>query len=171
MNNNKKIFIGVGSNLRGHMSSPNKNIDLVLYYLNYSGLRVIRKSSIYKSKPMPSGLGPFYYNRVIQIESTYSAFKILSILQNIENIFGRKRTKYRNIPRIMDLDIIDCRKELINHRLLSLPHPKINERDFVLKPLCEIEPNWVHPRNNKNIKSLLVKINRYSINKAIKVNK
>ena len=153
------------------MSSPNKNIDLVLYYLNYSGLRVIRKSSIYKSKPMPSGLGPSYYNRVIQIESTYSAFKILSILQNIENIFGRKRTKYRNIPRIMDLDIIDCRKELINHRLLSLPHPKINERDFVLKPLCEIEPNWVHPRNNKNIKSLLVKINRYSINKAIKVNK
>ena len=171
MNNKKKIFIGIGSNLRGHMSSPNKNIDLVLYYLNYSGLRVIRKSSIYKSKPMPSGLGPSYYNRVIQIESTYSAFKILSILQNIENIFGRKRTKYRNIPRIMDLDIIDCRKELINHRLLSLPHPKINERDFVLKPLCEIEPNWVHPRNNKNIKSLLVKINRYSINKAIKVNK
>ena len=48
---------------------------------------------------MPSGLGPSYYNRVIQIESTHSAFKILSILQNIENIFGRKRTKYEEYTK------------------------------------------------------------------------
>ena len=75
------------------------------------------------------------------------------------------------MSRIVDLDIIDCRRELISNKLSSLPHPRITERDFVLRPLLEIEPNWIHPENNKKIKSLLVKNNRYSINKAIKINK
>ena len=171
MNRKNKVFIGIGSNLKGHMCSSKKIIDIVLYYISLKGLRVVRKSSIYKSKPNPLGLGPSFYNRVILVESAISALSILSILNSVENNFGRKRKKYKNMSRILDLDIIDCRRELISNNLLSLPHPRINERDFVLRPLLEIEPNWIHPKNNKKIKSLLVKNNRYSINKATKINK
>ena len=166
MKNNNRIFISIGSNLKGHMNSSKEIMNSSLCYLNSRGLKVIKKSNIYKSRPWPSGHGPYFYNRVVVIESKISAFKILCILKAIEITFGRKLRKYKNSPRVLDLDIIDCRNEVVKSNLLTIPHPRLNVRDFILKPLQELDTNWVHPINNKNIKSLLVNNNRYSINKA-----
>ena len=98
-----------------------------------------------------------------------AANNILLILKDIECIFGRKKNTINNSPRILDLDLIDCRGEIINNDELIIPHPKLCVRDFVLRPLYELDSNWIHPVYYKKIKSLLVKNNRYSINSAIKV--
>ena len=166
---NNDVLIGIGSNLKGHMNSSNKIMDIALLYLSLRGLRSIKVSNIYKSRPAPSGLGPVFFNRLILVNSKKPANNILLILKDIERIFGRKKNTINNSPRILDLDLIDCRGEVINNDALILPHPRLCNRDFVLKPLYEINSNWIHPINNKNIKSLLVKNNRYSINNAIKV--
>lgn len=166
---NNDVFIGIGSNLKGHMNSSHSIMDVVLYNLSIKGLRAIKISSIYKSRPLPSGLGPIFFNRIILVNTKKSANNILSILKDIERLFGRKKNKIINSPRILDLDLIDCRGEVINNNMLILPHPKLCVRDFVLNPLYELNPNWIHPVYYKKIKSLLVKNNRYSINSAIKV--
>ena len=169
MKNYKKniVYIGLGSNLNGHMSTTFNMLNIVTSYLSLKGLRVIGSSSIYKSRPLPSGLGPYFYNSVIIVKSSMKAINILLILKDIERIFGRKEYKYKNSPRVLDLDLIDCRGEISNMgSLLKLPHPKLTERDFVLHPLYELDPNWVHPVSSIKIKSLLVRNNKYSISLA-----
>tara|TARA_B100000686_G_scaffold9436_1_gene9485 strand:+ start:1131 stop:1646 length:516 start_codon:yes stop_codon:yes gene_type:complete len=166
---NNNVFIGIGSNLKGHMNSSTKIMDIALLYLSLRGLRAIKVSNIYKSRPLPSGLGPVFFNRIILVNSKKSANNILLILKDIECIFGRKKNTINNSPRILDLDLIDCRGEIINNDELIIPHPKLCVRDFVLRPLYELDSNWIHPVYYKKIKSLLVKNNRYSINSAIKV--
>ena len=166
MKNYKKniVYIGIGSNLNGHMSTSFNTLNIVISYLSRKGLRVIRSSSIYKSRPFPNGLGPHFYNSVILVKSSMKAINILLILKDIERTFGRKRCKYKNSPRVLDLDLLDCRGEISNmDSLLQLPHPKMIERDFVLRPLYELDPNWVHPESDTNIKSLLARNNRYNI--------
>jgi len=167
---NNEVFIGIGSNLKGHMNSSHEIMDIVLIYLSLRGLRAVKVSNVYKSRSLPSGLGPIFFNRIILVNTNKTANNILIILKDIERIFGRKKNTIINSPRILDLDLIDCRGEVINNDILVLPHPRLCTRDFVLKPLYEINSKWIHPINYKNIKSLLVKNNRYSINNAIKVN-
>ena len=161
------VYIGIGSNLNGHMSTSFNMLNIVISYLSLKGLRVISSSSIYKSRPLPSGLGPYFYNSVIIVKSSMKAVDILRILKDIERIFGRKKYKYKNSPRVLDLDLLDCRGEISNMgSLLKLPHPKLTKRDFVLHPLYELNPNWAHPESAIKIKSLLVRNNRYSIGLA-----
>ena len=92
--------------------------------------------------------------------------EVLRRLKIIEKAFGR-RSKVRNSPRVLDLDIIDYRGEVINYKFhLNVPHPKLHNRDFVLKPLYEIYPNWIDPSSGKTIKSLLYNYKRSNISFA-----
>ena len=163
---NNNIIISIGSNLNGHMNSSKHVLNTVFNYLSNYNLRVRKASNIYVSKPFPSGLGPLFYNRVIMIESDLNPLEVLRRLKSIEKIFGR-RSKIRNSPRVLDLDIIDYRGEIINYKYhLNLPHPRMNDRDFVLKPLYEICPTWVNPSSGKTIKSLLYNYTRSNISIA-----
>ena len=166
MKNNNNVIIAIGSNLTGHMNSSKNTLDVVFNYLSKYGLRVRKASNIYISKPFPSGLGPLFYNRVILVKSNLSPLDILSRLKNIEKIFG-KRSNIRNSPRVLDLDIIDYGGEIINYKYhLNLPHPKMQDRDFVLKPLYEIYPTWVNPSSGMTIKTLLYNYKRSNISIA-----
>ncbi|MBT4109096.1 MAG: 2-amino-4-hydroxy-6-hydroxymethyldihydropteridine diphosphokinase, partial [Pelagibacterales bacterium] len=111
---NSNVFISIGSNLNGHMNTSKKILDVVFNYLNTHDLRVLKASKVYRSKPFPSGLGPIFYNRVVLIKSNLNPIEILNRLKCIEKIFS-KRSKVRNSPRVLDLDILDCRGEIINY--------------------------------------------------------
>ena len=166
---NSNVFISIGSNLNGHMNNSKSTLDVVFNYLISHGLRVRKASKIYISKPFPSGLGPLFYNRVVLIKSDLKSLEILYRLKSIERIFSN-RSKVRNAPRVLDLDIIDCRGEVINYKNnLNLPHPKMCNRDFVLKPLYDISPTWVNPSTGETIKSILYNCKRLNISVAKRI--
>ena len=131
MYSNNSIFISIGSNLRGHMNNSKNIMDTVFFNLSSEGLRVRYASKIYISKPMPSGLGPLFYNRVVSIKSNLNPIEILNILKRIEKTYSR-RSKLRNSPRVLDLDILDFKGKIINKGdILQIPHPRMNKRDFI----------------------------------------
>ena len=166
MSKKNNIFISIGSNLRGHMNNPKYIMDIVFHNLSNQGLRVICASKIYISKPSPSGLGPLFYNRVIIIKTNLSPEDILKRLKKIERIYSN-RSIQRNSPRVLDLDILDYKGEIINKSdYIQIPHPKLYCRDFILKPLHDISPYWVHPINGKSVKSLLYNCKRSNISIA-----
>lgn len=163
---NNDIIISIGSNLNGHMNRSKTILDIVFLYLSNQGLRVRKYSKIYISKPYPSGLGPKFYNRVVLVKSDLNPKEILFRLKYIERIFSR-RSNTRNSPRVLDLDILDYKGKIINYQnFLNIPHPKIINRDFVLKPLNDICPNWTNPSNGQSIKKLLYNYKRSNISIA-----
>ena len=166
MYSNNNIFISIGSNLRGHMNNSKNIMDIVFFNLSSAGLRVRYASKIYISKPMPSGLGPLFYNRVVSIKSNLNPIEIMEILKRIEKTYSR-RSKLRNSPRVLDLDILDFKGKIINKgNTLQIPHPRMNKRDFILKPLHHLSPYWTSPINGKTIKSLIYKCKRSNISIA-----
>jgi 2-amino-4-hydroxy-6-hydroxymethyldihydropteridine diphosphokinase len=102
---------------------------------------VTRHSSLYRTVPVDSG-GPDYINAVAQIETRLCAPELLARLQGIEHRAGRERP-YPNAPRTLDLDILLYGEARIESARLSVPHPRMNERAFVLVPLAEIAPHRV----------------------------
>ena len=166
MYSNNNIFVSIGSNLRGHMNNSKNIMDIVFFNLSSAGLRVRYASKIYISKPMPSGLGPLFYNRVISIKSNLNPIEIMKILKRIERTYSR-RSKLRNSPRVLDLDILDYKGRIINKgNILQIPHPRMGKRDFILKPLHDLSPYWTDPINGKPIKSLIYKCKRSNISIA-----
>ena len=98
-------------------------------------------SSLYRTAPIESS-GPDYFNAVLKISTHYPAYSLLSALQKIEHSAGRERP-YRNAPRTLDLDILLYGDAQIESDLLSIPHPRMWDRAFVLLPLHEIAQEWV----------------------------
>ena len=104
-------------------------------------VRVLRRSSLYLSAPVDSS-GPDYVNGVVQISTTLSAPDLLTQLQMLETASGRERP-YRNAPRTLDLDILTYGSARIDSPVLTLPHPRMAQRAFVLMPLAELAPHRV----------------------------
>jgi len=119
-------------------------------------VREVEVSPLYKSPAWPDPSDPAYVNAVARIETLMPADQLLSVLQAIEASFGRRRTT-RNAPRTLDLDLI-AHGDLVTgdegDRLI-LPHPRLADRAFVLRPLADIAPNWCHPINGASVVDLL----------------
>ncbi len=105
------------------------------------GVRVVRASSLYRTAPVESS-GPDYLNAVAEVSTTLTAPALLDALQAIEQAAGRERP-YRNAPRTLDLDLLLYGSASIASRTLTVPHPRMWERAFVLVPLWEIAPELV----------------------------
>src|SRR6185369_4473248 len=101
--------------------------------------RVVRASSLHETRPHEAS-GPDFINAVAQIETRLDAMELLARLQGIEQAFGRERP-YRNAPRTLDLDLLLYGSARIDSKLLTVPHPRMMEREFVLAPLREIAPD------------------------------
>ena len=128
------VFIALGSNLNNPIYHVEKGIRDVNHLPE---TRVIKRSSLYKSKPVGPQNQSDYINAVIKIITNYEPMELLDNLQSIENKHNRKRIK-RWGPRTLDLDILIFNNLIINHERLIIPHPEIINRDFVLIPLKEI---------------------------------
>jgi len=107
------------------------------------GTRVLRVSSLYRSAPVDAG-GPDYLNAVAEIATTLPPPALLHALQALEQAAGRERP-YRNAPRTLDLDILFYGDVRLESAALTLPHPRLHERAFVLLPLAELAPERVVP--------------------------
>ena len=130
-------FIAFGSNL----GDRQKNIDNALKLLMREGVSLLKGSSIMETEPVggPPGQGKFF-NGVIKVETDLSPHELLQKLLSIEKQLGRIRS-VRNAPRIIDLDILCYDDIILDDPDLTIPHPRTKEREFVMKPLLEIEPD------------------------------
>ena len=133
-------FIGLGANLGDLAAALRDAADRIAAL---PGTRVLRQSSMYRTAPVGAG-GPDYLNAVIEVETTLSAHELLAAMQGIENAAGRERP-YLNAPRTLDLDLLLYGDEQIATTTLTVPHPRMVERAFVLVPLAEIAPRRVAP--------------------------
>ena len=152
------ILLGIGSNLASSFGDRFENIKLAIRHLKKSGIKIIKQSSFYETLSYPDIKNPKFINVVIAVDAVLKAEDLMSLLISIEEKLERKR-KIKNDPRTCDIDIIDYRGKVINfqHKNLKLqiPHEKINQRNFVLFPLKEICPGWIHPSTRKNIDDLI----------------
>ena len=140
------ILIGLGANLPSDYGTPAETLEAAKSAMISSGIEIKQSSRTYLSAPVPVSDAPWYANAVALIETELSPHELLKLLNKIEADFGRIRT-YRNAPRVLDLDILAFNDEIIGDdgADLCLPHPRMYNRAFVLKPLNEIASNWQHP--------------------------
>jgi len=153
------IYIGIGSNLNGkNNETPLQNCKKALVELKKE-VNICKISSWYKSEPIPVSNQPWFINGAIEISTNKSSLDLLEFILSIEEVFGRVREK-KNEARILDLDIIDYKKKIlyIKNKLI-IPHPRMHERSFVLQPLSELNPKWIHPIKKKGIKELIRNLN------------
>ena len=129
-----QVYLGIGSN-KNH---PYFRIYTVLKQINrIKSTNIVKKSSLYVTKPLGPQAQPNFINSVIEIRTNLKPIELLDELQNLEKLHNRKKTK-RWGPRSMDIDILIYNKLIMNTDKLVIPHPGLKYRDFVLMPLYEI---------------------------------
>ena len=131
-------YLALGANLGDAQAAVREAMDAIDAL---PGTRVVRRSSLYRTAPMESS-GPDYINAVLEAVTTLSAPDLLQELQAVELRAGRQRP-YRNAPRTLDLDILLFGEARVHSDALTIPHPRMQERAFVLVPLGEIAPQLV----------------------------
>jgi len=119
------------------------------------GISLIASSRLYRSAPMGPQDQPDYLNAVVIIETRLSAQQLLGCMQDIESHFGRKRDGLRWGERTLDLDLIAYDNMQMQSDELTLPHPGMQDRLFVLQPMHDICPEWLHPVTGKSVTHLL----------------
>jgi len=117
------------------------------------GITISSCSQFYQTAPVPASDQPWYVNAVIAVETGLDASALLKLLHDLESDFGRIRG-IRNESRILDLDLLAYGDE-IHAGDMDLPHPRLHGRLFVLHPLCDIAPDWMHPILRKSARQLL----------------
>lgn len=158
----RKVYIALGSN----QNDPLERLKEAKNKLIESGLKFIEESSIYETEAWGLKDQKNFLNQVIKIETLRYPFDLIKDLLNIESEMGRKRD-IRWGSRTIDLDILFYEDWVLKCPKLTIPHPKIQERNFVLVPLNEIAPNFIHPIYLKPIHELLQESNDNSWVKKI----
>ena len=137
-------YVGLGANLPTAWRSPRQALDDAIVALADIGHgRPIASSRVYTSDPVDAD-GPPFFNQVARLEWPLDAEALLDALQAIEARFGRERP-YRNAPRTLDLDLLMLGDRQLDTPRLTLPHPRMHQRLFVLMPLAELAPGLVIP--------------------------
>ncbi len=153
----KSIYLGIGSNL----GNKRKNIEKAKFELTKNKITIIKSSSFYQSLSWPNPKHPKFLNIVIKVSTNLKPLKLLEIFKQIEVGLGRKKSK-KNSPRECDIDLIDYDK-MIKIKKITLPHPRMHIRNFVLLPLFEIDKNWIHPISKDHIKKLILSLSNRDI--------
>jgi 2-amino-4-hydroxy-6-hydroxymethyldihydropteridine diphosphokinase len=135
-----KAFIALGSNL----GDKRKNIEIAIEKLKEKGIKILKVSSIIETEPYGYKDQDSFLNAVCLVETSLDPFSLLRVLLNIEEEMGRKRI-FKWGPRNIDLDIIFYDDLVIESEELIIPHPDAHNRTFVMGPISEIEPDFVHP--------------------------
>jgi len=145
-----RVFLSIGSNI----GEKEKNCLEAIAILKKSGLIIKKTSSVYITEPWGLKNQPDFANMAVEAFTELEPLELLCLLKKIEKNMGRKPTvKYG--PRIIDIDIIFYDALVYKSEKLTIPHPLMHERYFVLKPLSEIAPDFVHPVLNLTVKELL----------------
>lgn len=140
------ILIGLGGNLESHAGSPRATCAAALEKLERLNISVVRRSPWYETAPVPTSDQPLFTNGVAELETDHTPQELLHILHAIEDEFLRRRV-LPNGARTLDLDLLSYHDRVreAGGPPPILPHPRLHERAFVLLPLCDLAPGWVHP--------------------------
>ncbi len=151
---NKSIcYLGLGTNI----GDRRQNLKEAIFRISHnSKIKLLSSSSIYKTEPMYKKDQDYFYNSTLKIETVYEPEELLTICKKIEREMGRDFNQIKNGPRIIDIDIEYFADKIIDKEILQIPHHRIMERLFVLKPLSEIAKNFICPQSGKTIKKLLL---------------
>lgn len=134
----EQVYLGLGSNLGDRQA----NIQMAVTRLQQEHIHTFKHSSIIETDPVGGPPQDKYLNAVIEVQTNYNPQDLLKITQSIEKSMGRVKT-VPNGARIIDIDILLYKELKIETHTLTIPHPRIGERSFVLIPLTEIAPNLV----------------------------
>lgn len=148
------IFVAVGSNLSApDLGGPLEICTRALTRLDSTGITVTAVSRFYETAPVPVSDQPWFVNAVARVTTSLDAATLLERLHQVEQAFGRVRHR-RNEARVLDLDLIDY-NGVVSAGPPILPHPRMADRAFVLLPLYDLAPNWVHPSSRLSITDLI----------------
>jgi 2-amino-4-hydroxy-6-hydroxymethyldihydropteridine diphosphokinase len=149
------ILIGLGANLPNpRFGAPVTTLNAAVNRLKELGIRILARSRWYESAPVPVSDQPKFVNAVVSVATELQPEALLALLHRIEAEFGRVRS-VRNAARMLDLDLIAYRNVVNHDGVPQLPHPAMHLRAFVLLPLREIAPRWVHPWLGKSLDELI----------------
>jgi len=148
----RQAYLAIGSNL----GNKNNNIEITKFELEKYKIKILKFSSNYISESWPDTSMPNYINIIVKIETSLIPLELLKVCNLIESKLGRIRTK-KNSPRTCDIDIIDYDNTILveYNNKLTLPHPRMCKRNFVLLPLFEVDKSWKHPKSKINIVKLI----------------
>jgi 2-amino-4-hydroxy-6-hydroxymethyldihydropteridine diphosphokinase len=150
MAHGRLVYISLGSNIGDRAAMLARGIEA----LDAAGVRVLRRSSLYASEPVDAPPQAWFLNAVVEASTSLMPLQLLRVLMGIEQALGRRRTVFHG-PRTLDLDILFYGSSVIHAPTLEVPHPRIEQRRFVLVPLAELAPGMRHPVSRKAVSQLL----------------
>ncbi len=158
------LLLGVGGNVAGPWGSPRATLARACRELEQAGVKIVRASNYYCTRPVGDTPQPRYLNAVLLAKAYIAPGALLRLLKQIERRAGR-RTGRAMTSRPLDLDVLDFGGRRIGKPArrrergrLILPHPEMHKRAFVLVPLLEVAPAWRHPRSGRSAKALLAQL-------------
>ena len=147
----KPVYLGLGSNVGDPVAQIRKALERIR---GTKGIRLLRVSSLYRTEPLGETDQDWFVNAVAEVETSLLPLQLLDRLQEIEERMERN-TPYRWGPRSIDLDILFFGNRVVEEPELTIPHPLVEQRRFVLEPLVELAPDGVHPLHGKTFLELL----------------
>lgn len=170
----RSMLIALGGNLTSSVGTPRETLTAALKFMQTSGAVIRAISPFYHTPAFPAGAGPDYVNGAVRIEVPWTPAQALAVLHRIEAKFGRERTQ-RWGQRTLDLDLLAVDDIVLpdrnTHKIwrdlpleaqigrtpdqLILPHPRLQDRAFVLVPLADVAPDWVHPLLKMPVRAML----------------
>jgi 2-amino-4-hydroxy-6-hydroxymethyldihydropteridine diphosphokinase len=152
------ILLSLGSNLPSKFGDSKNTILKCYEFFNNNDIKILKKSSFYETFAIPNKSDPKFVNSVISVETRFSPEELIKYILKVEKKFDRKREQI-NAPRTCDIDIVDFNSKIINifnkNISLEIPHPRLEQRSFVLYPIREIDKNWKSPLSGKKIDQLI----------------
>ena len=160
------ILIALGANLPSPAGPPTATLRAALARLEQQGVKILSVSSFYETPAWPDPVQPAFVNAVAAVESTLQPVELLTLLHGVETDFGRLRS-VPNAPRTLDIDLLDYDGKRMTDGV-TLPHPRMAERSFVLVPLAQVAPNWRHPVTGEAVRDLLIRLSDREVPQPLK---
>ena len=164
------IHLNIGSNLDSKFGNRFENISTAIDLLIHSKIKIYKISNFFETPSYPDKKLPYFLNVGLLINYEQDERMLMKKISLIEKKIGRTKSK-KNEPRVCDIDIIDFNGIVLNSTDLKIPHERSHLRNFVLYPILQIDPEWVHPIIKKNVKFLINNLDQKSRIEITRLNK